>query len=183
MFNRFLISLALVLYCATAQAATQFDFLLSQVRTSTTSLTAGKVYFYSTGTSTPKAVYLDPNQITQAANPYTLDANGTALIYGNGNYRIVIKDSAGVTKYDRDNITVVGEDGTVSAIDATAGNQAVALPAGGFVTIIKTDSTANTVTISPSVGGQTISGLASYVLSVGGETVSLTLSGSTWYIK
>ena len=91
---------------SSALAATQFDFLLSQVRTSTTSLAGGKVYFYSTGTTTPQTVWLDPAETIPAANPYSLDANGTAQLYGNGVYRIVIKDSAGVTKYDRDSVYI-----------------------------------------------------------------------------
>lgn len=84
--------------------AVQFDFLLSQVRTATTFLTAGNVYFYEPGTTTLKDVWLDPEEAVRAANPYTLDANGTAQLYGTGTYRIVIKDAAGVTKFDRDNL-------------------------------------------------------------------------------
>lgn len=86
-----------------AQNATSINFLLSQVRASGTVLAGGKVYFYAAGTSTPKTVWLNRSKQTAAANPYTLDANGTAQLYGDGIYRIVIKDTAGVTKYDRDN--------------------------------------------------------------------------------
>jgi hypothetical protein len=159
------------------EAATQFDFLLSQVRTSTTSLAAGKVYFYSPGTTTAKAVYLDRNMGTQAANPYTLDANGTAQVYGSGIYRVVIKDSAGVTKFDRDNIIMSGDDGTMNPVDATAGNQTFTMPATGIVTACKTDSTANTVTLTPPVGTT----LVLDPLSVGGECVKLGLIGLVWY--
>jgi hypothetical protein len=174
--------IALFLFTAVpAYSATQFDFLLSQVRTSTTSLVGGKVYFYKVGTTTAKTIWVDRNELTVAANPYTLDSNGTAQIYGSGTYRIVIKDSAGVTKYDRDNITVVGEDGTTTTVDATSGNQAVSLPAGGVMSYFKTDHTANTVTITPSVGGQTINGLSSYILTVGGEGVHMSLSGTVWF--
>ena len=91
------------LYSATS--GVQIEFLLSQVRNATGSLAGGKVYFYSVGTTTPKDVYLDINKTPPvAANPYTLDANGTALLYGDGTYRVVIKTSAGVTVYDRDNL-------------------------------------------------------------------------------
>jgi len=84
----------------------QFDFLLSQVRGTSGSLANGKVYFYSAGTTTPKTVYLNIGCTDNAANPYTLDANGTAHLYGNGTYRVVIKTSVGVTVYDRDNLKI-----------------------------------------------------------------------------
>ncbi len=178
--NIFAWALILIALAIPSQAATQFDFLLSQVRTSTTSLIGGQVYFYSAGTTTPKTIWLDRNQATTAANPYTLDANGTAQVFGAGVYRIVIKDSAGVTKFDRDGIVTAGEDGTMTPIDATSGNQTFLLPSGGIATICKTDSTANTVTITPSVGGQTAN---IGPLSVGGECVKLVFSGTTWYVE
>jgi hypothetical protein len=88
-----------------ASMGMQIDFLLSQVRSSAGSLAGGKVYFFSAGGSTPKDVYLDINKTAPAAaNPYTLDANGTALLYGDGLYRIVINTAAGATVFDRDNI-------------------------------------------------------------------------------
>jgi len=163
-----------------AHAASQFDFLLAQVRTSTTALTGGKVYFYAAGTTTAQNIWLDRNQVTLAANPYTLDANGTAQLYGAGMYRIVIKDNMGVTKFDRDNIVTAGEDGALTAVDATLGNQTFLLPSGGIATVCKADNTANTVTPTPSVGGQT---LVFGSLSVGGECVKLGLSGTVWYVE
>jgi len=157
--------------------ATQFDFLLSQVRTSTASLEGGKVYFYEAGTTTAKDVYLDRAQQTQAANPYTLDANSTALVYGAGLYRVVIKDISGVTKFDRDNIVSAGEDGTINNIDATSGNVTFQLPSGGVCTVCKTDATANTVTITPSIGGQTVT---IDPLSAQGELIRFVLCGTVW---
>jgi hypothetical protein len=173
----------LLTFAVTCQAATQFDFLLSQVRTASGPLPAGKVYFYSPGTLTLKNVWLDKSQTTLAANPYTLDSNGTALLYGAGGYRVIVKNAAGVTQYDRSYIGAAGEDGTLQVVDATAGNQTVLLPAGGAVFITKTDATANTVTVQPGTGGQTIAGFADYVLYLQGETVSLSLNGTTWHIK
>jgi hypothetical protein len=84
--------------------ARNFSFLLSQVRTATAALIGGKAYFYETGTSTLKKIWLDSEQNSEAANPYTLDANGTAKLYGSGIYRVVIKNSAGITKFDWDDI-------------------------------------------------------------------------------
>ena len=87
--------------------AQSIDFLLSQVRTSAGALTGGSVYAYAAGTDELKTIWLDRAKTIQAANPYTLDGNGTAALFGDGLYRLVIKTSAGVTVYDRDNIQVV----------------------------------------------------------------------------
>jgi hypothetical protein len=173
---------AILIAAGTAHAATQFDFLLSQVRTASGPLSGGKVYFYSPGTTTLKNIWLDKSQTTLAANPYTLDSNSTAMLYGAGGYRVIVKDAAGVTKYDRAYIGAAGDDGTLQAVDATSGNQTVTLPVGGTVSIVKTDATANTVTIQP-VGGQTIAGAADYVLYLQGESVNMSISGTTWHIK
>jgi hypothetical protein len=92
-----------------AQAATNaqsIQFLLSQVRNASGSLAGGKVYAYATGTTTPKTIWLDRGKVTPAANPYTLDSNGTAQLFGDGLYHFVIKTSAGVTVYDRDGISI-----------------------------------------------------------------------------
>ena len=109
--KKLFVAIAMVLLMAfssnaiAGQNAQSIQFLLSQVRTSATSLVGGQVYFYSAGTTTPQTVWLDRAKTTPAANPYTLDANGTAQLYGDGLYRAVIKDSAGVTRYDRDNLS------------------------------------------------------------------------------
>ena len=105
--KRFFFVLMLLLCSISAQAsqnAQSIQFLLSQSRTATTSLAGGKVYAYAAGTTTAKTVWLDRGKTTPAANPYTLDTNGTAQLYADGIYRIVIKDAAGVTRYDRDNL-------------------------------------------------------------------------------
>lgn len=163
--------------------ATQFDFLLSQVRTvADGALVAGKVYFYKAGTSTAKTIWLDRNESSIAANPYTLDANATAQLYGTGNYRIVIKDSSGVVKFDLDNINSSGVDGSILGYDCTTGDQAVQLPASGSISYVKTDSTSNVITVTPSTGGQTINGLSSDSIYNQGEVRTYTLVDSTWYV-
>lgn len=83
-----------------------FHFLAVPVKNNADGIFAlGTVDFYlpgTTGESNRKAVYLDADGVTQAANPYTLDANGTAILYGTGQYHVVIKDSVGTTKFDFD---------------------------------------------------------------------------------
>jgi hypothetical protein len=83
----------------------QIDLLLSQVRTASGGVLAGgHVHFYAAGGTTPKAVYTDVNKNTQASNPYQLTSNGTALLYGDGLYRIVIHTSTNAAAYDFDNV-------------------------------------------------------------------------------
>lgn len=83
------------------------QFLLSQVRTSTEALIGGKVYFYSPGTTSTAGVeiWLNDDGTGAASNPYTLDADGTAQLYASGKYDVLIKDAAGVTQFDRKNVT------------------------------------------------------------------------------
>lgn len=78
--------------------ALQFDFLMAGiVNNSGERAAAGLVYFYETDGITFKNIYSDANETIQAANPYTLDARGCAVLFGNGTYSIVAKDSNGVT--------------------------------------------------------------------------------------
>lgn len=116
-----------------ATKAQSIQFLLSQVRTSTSALAGGKAYFYAAGTTTSKAVWLDRGKATQAANPYTLDANATAQLFGDGLYRIVIKDAAGVTKYDRDGLRFaeLAGDTVANVLDYGSGTLAEAIAAIG----------------------------------------------------
>jgi len=86
--------------------AQSIQFLLSQVRRAAGSLEDGTVTAYAAGTSNLKTIWLDRGKQTVAANPYTLDANGTAQLFGDGLYRFVIKSDSGVTVYDRDYISI-----------------------------------------------------------------------------
>lgn len=66
-------------------------------------LVGGKLYTYAAGTSTPKATYQDAAGTTPNTNPITLDSAGSALIFWDGAYKIVLKDAAGNTVYSVDN--------------------------------------------------------------------------------
>lgn len=99
--------------------AQQVEFLLSQVRTTAGPLAGGTVAFYAAGTTTPKTIWLDRDKNTVAANPYTLDANGTAQLYAEGLYKVVIKNAAGSTVYTRDNLAF-----TAFAASGSASNSA-----------------------------------------------------------
>lgn len=55
-------------------------------------LTSGKVYFYVPNTSTLKTTWKDADGNVANANPVVLDAAGRAIIYGDGQYRQVVRD-------------------------------------------------------------------------------------------
>jgi hypothetical protein len=61
-------------------------------------LSGGKLYFYDTGTTTPKTTYSDAAQTLTNTNPVILDADGRAGdIFYSGDAKLVIKTSADVT--------------------------------------------------------------------------------------
>ena len=82
--------------------AQQVEFLLSQVRNSTGSLAGGTATFYAAGTTDLKSIWLDKEKTVPAANPYQLDSNGTAALFADGRYKVVLKNSAGAAVYTRD---------------------------------------------------------------------------------
>jgi len=163
------------------------DFLLNQIRDNTQALIGGTVTFYAAGTTTLKNVYTDRNKTTIAPNPYTLDADGTAQLYGDGLYRIVIKTAAGVTRFDRDNLNYrdytqgsSGIDGIVYA-DATLGDITVTLPdVGTNISVIRTDDTANIVEILPPVGSSFVEP-GQVFLYQKNEMISFVSSGLLYY--
>ena len=71
-------------------------------------LAGGKLFFYEAGTTTPKDTYTDSGAGTSNANPVILDAEGAAQVWGNGTYKVVIKDSADATLSTVDDINVPG---------------------------------------------------------------------------
>ena len=79
-------------------------------------LSGGKVYFYESGTLTPKPTYTTYLLNVQHTNPVILDAGGAADIWlGDGAYRVLITDSNGVQiRSPIDGIVGVGA-GTIDA--------------------------------------------------------------------
>lgn len=70
-------------------------------------LVDGTVGYYEPGGTTPKTTWQDFDQETQNANPLTLDALGSAAVWGNGRYRQIVKDSLGNVKWDGETIIQV----------------------------------------------------------------------------
>lgn len=101
-FTLFLLLFPQQSYAANAEA---LDFLISGFTdNSGNPLDGGKVYTYSAGTTTNKTTWTDSSKSSAAANPIVLDSNGRAQIYGDGNYKFVVKTSADVTLYTFDNM-------------------------------------------------------------------------------
>lgn len=77
-------------------------------------LAGGSLTFSESGTSTPADTYNGPDLGTPNANPVVLDSAGRAEtdIWGNTNYRVVLKDALGAVQWTRDNVEIPGGDGT-----------------------------------------------------------------------
>jgi hypothetical protein len=67
----------------------------------------GTIETYVPGTSTPKATWVDPDQLAFNTNPVVLDAAGRSLMYGDGDYRLVVRDAAGNLIADFEASTIV----------------------------------------------------------------------------
>lgn len=85
-------------------------------------LSAGLVYTYAAGTTTPLATYSDSDLTTPNANPVVLDSAGRATIYLTASsYKIVLKNSAGATVYTQDNIIAAAPYNVDLDVPITAG--------------------------------------------------------------
>src|SRR3954465_9743355 len=67
----------------------------------------GSIATYVVGTSTPKATWPDPGQAALNTNPVVLDAAGRSLMFGDGNYRLVLRDALGNLIFDQPATTIV----------------------------------------------------------------------------
>jgi hypothetical protein len=102
-------------------------------------LAAGKVYSYEAGSSTPKYLHTGSDGGTNLANPVVLDAYGSyasaALrgMWGNGSYKIVVKDSTdAITVATYDNVGV-GASATASTGNFTFSSNTMTAASGSDV--------------------------------------------------
>ena len=181
--------------------ALQWDMFLAGIMDSDGNpLASGTLTFYAAGTSTLKNVYSDKAKTT----PYTsrtLDSTGRVQIYGDGYYKVVVKDSSGTGFKTYDNLwiqstnyysrTVTGN--TTATVEddfimcnTNGGTITVTLMeiADGGVTHplnIKRNGS-NTVVID---GGadETVDGSATYTISTDKRTVQLISDGTNWQIS
>lgn len=97
-----------------AKYAQTFEALLTSQRAGGVTLAGGKVQFVTPGAAPGtmeaptnlKAIYADRNKTTPAANPYTLSADGTAQVFGDGLYDVYVYNSAGVLKYTWEDVRI-----------------------------------------------------------------------------
>jgi hypothetical protein len=110
-------------------------------------LSGGSVYFYIPNTTTPKTTWQDATGSVANSNPVVLDGNGSALIYGSGQYTQKVFDSLGNLVYTAltqdpygqvigGNNTFTGTNtftGSTYAVTQATGNQSQLLATTQFV--------------------------------------------------
>lgn len=178
----FALQIALFLFfagiCNATTRAIQIDLLLAGLVHPTTgeAVASGTVYFYAAGTTTAKNVWTEKEK-TNAYSSYSLSAIGTAQLYAEGNYKIVVKDSDGATVQTLDNIrlefpyygirTVIQTGSQLSQddfllINTTSGAVTInALAAASWTRPLKIQRIAgsNSITLDPN-GSETVDGSA-----------------------
>lgn len=83
-------------------------------------LNGGQLFTYSAGTLTPKATFQDAAGEIPNTNPIILNERGEAVVYGSGNYRMILKNAAGATIWDRDNVATAPTLGDLSGSDGAS---------------------------------------------------------------
>ena len=74
-------------------------------------LGGAKIYWIQAGTtSTPQNAYYDTGLVSPLPNPYTLEADARIPFHylADGQIKVRIVDSNGVTRFEQDNILVIG---------------------------------------------------------------------------
>lgn len=179
--------------------AIQIEFLLSGVVDPTTyvPLTEGTVYFYAAGTSTAKNVWTEKEK-TNAYTSFELSAGGLKQLYGDGIYKVVVKDVDDAIVYTWDdikirahNFSVVSKtanytatlDDDVILVNNTSGHVTITLPPAATmeypISIIHTAGT-NNIIIDPN-STELIDGASTYTFSSIYSTVTCISNGSAIY--
>lgn len=86
---------------------------------------SGTIGQFIPGTLTPKVSWSDPDGISANLNPLTLDGGGMASLYGDGVYRLIVKDASG-------NLIMDGESAAYLPSDAISDTMAPAVSADTF---------------------------------------------------
>lgn len=72
-------------------------------------LAAGTIDTFVANSSTPKTTWTIADKSAANSNPIVLDSAGRAVIYGDGTYRLVVKDSEGNLIWDQPSNTLVSD--------------------------------------------------------------------------
>ena len=67
----------------------------------------GTIATFIVGTDTPKDSFVDPELTSLNQNPIVLDAAGRCLMWGDGDYRLVLRDANGNLIWDQPSTTIV----------------------------------------------------------------------------
>lgn len=189
--------------------ATRFTMPIEQVLKSDASgVGAGwQLFFYETGTETAKDTYSEETLTTANSNPVVADSSGRFgdIFLAADEYRVILKDADDTEIWDADPVQgAVGTSGAVLsktaaytvtisdltkiiACDASSGAFTVTLLAaadagdGAEITIKKTDSSVNAVTVDGD-SSETIDGQTTYVLNRRYDAISLRSDASNWHV-
>lgn len=204
MFSRIkglIAAIILVLLLATpalsSTRALQFEVLRNGILHPTTGspVSAGTVNFYAAGTTTAKNAWTAKDK-TGAITSATLDTAGQYQAYGDGEYKLVIKDSAGTTLYTWDNLRIqypnyalvskaatyeVAPDDDFVLVDTSSGNITITLETAANFThpVTIKNIGANNAVLDPD-GTETIDGDSTHTLSSQYESTRLVSDGSNW---
>ena len=155
---------------------------------------AGKVYTYSSGTTTPKTTYTDQAGVVPNANPIILDAAGKCSLWlGSGEYTIRLETSAGALVRSEDHVSGVATASDISGkLDSSTAASTYALKnntvltgtlsVAGAATFASTVSvaadaaSANEVTRLSQVAGFTLPKFSNLLITATGTNSSLSIS-------
>ena len=135
-------------------------------------LSGGKLYTYTAGTTTPKATYSDAALTTPNANPVVLDTNGEAVVWLDGSYYLVLKDSDDVEQWTMDDVSALGADVTATAAELNY-NDITTLGVSEDSKVV-TQAANGTIVIGVTAGNEIID-IASHDLVDGGLKLAGTL--------
>lgn len=126
-------------------------------------LSGGKLYTYEAGTVTAKRTFSDKGLSTPNTNPIILDSRGEAIVYGSGDYKFILKNSADSLIWTFDNLRGVAQtvwEQNAFYPDASESDQGAATVAGDktvkdFVDAIGTTKKATIIFVRGNTGNTT----------------------------
>lgn len=154
-------------------------------------LAGGLLYTYLAGTTTNAATYSD-NLGTPNTNPVVLDADGQCNLFldDNVSYRIILKNSAGVTQFDQDRVASISS-AQVAALAVTVAETAanVVSTAADVATSLLNITTANNLLSAALVSSSYatialgLAGVATNAIFLVRPNSTDSLTRFTWYTK
>lgn len=149
-------------------------------------LAGGAVYFYIPGTFTLKTTWADSAEAVPNTNPVILDAAGRALIWGEGSYRQILKDSLGNQIWDREtladpttpivsNLTQLTYTPTgAGAVARTAASKAAEWLSSADFGVVGDGTTNDTAALTLAVAASVAQGLPLLLTGTTGRTIRTT---------